>query len=149
MKLTATGPCGSSSGTGTLNALPIDLVRFVASKRDGGQVSLEWTTASEINNDYFTIERSFDGRNFESIGQVKGAGNSFEEINYSFVDESIAGISSNRIVYYRLKQTDYDGVFTYSDVISVELGESKGFDIIEIFEEQSQIKVHFNAPSEG
>jgi len=149
MTVTASNSCGNGNITGQpCSVVPIDLVRFNASLKND-VVVLEWTTASEVNNDYFTIERSFDGRNFEDIAQIKGAGQSYDELSYSYIDDKAVGLAAERVVYYRLKQTDFDGSYEYSDVISLELGDVTTFDIIEIFEEQSQIKVHFNAPSEG
>ncbi len=76
---------------------------------------LNFTTASETNNSHFNIERSADARNFESIGEIKGAGNSSKEISYAFTDERpLPGIN-----YYRIKQTDYDGQYSYSEIRSV------------------------------
>lgn len=94
--------------------LPVTLSKFDA-KYDAGKVNLDWTTETEINNDYFTIERSSDMENFEVLGIVKGNGNSNTKINYNFYDKSpIKGTS-----YYRLKQTDYDGTYKYSKPVSV------------------------------
>jgi hypothetical protein len=93
----------------TLIALPIELVRFTSLCQDES-VDLLWATASEINNDYFTIERGVDGVNFEAIGEVLGAGNSDQLKEYSWVDKApFSGVN-----YYRLKQTDFDGQFSYS-----------------------------------
>ena len=92
-------------------SLPVELTSFQA-KKQGINVRIEWRTFTEINNDYFTIEQSVDGERFDAIGTVKGAGNSFVPLNYKFVDMAPAyGLN-----YYRLKQTDYDGAFTYSDI---------------------------------
>ena len=86
------------------NPLPIQLVEFTA-KYTGEVVNLKWETASEINNDYFSIERSNDGVNFETVATIKGANNSTINKAYSFIDESpLFGTS-----FYRLKQTDFDG----------------------------------------
>ena len=96
--------------------LPIELSVFTATAIDG-KVSVEWSTATEINNDFFTIERSHDGESFEILHTQKGAGNSSQELNYSFIDEKpLPGIS-----YYRLKQTDFDGTSSYSEVVAVKL----------------------------
>ncbi|MEQ9166592.1 MAG: T9SS type A sorting domain-containing protein, partial [Fulvivirga sp.] len=84
--------------------LPIELLAFSAIVNEI-RVELDWSTASELNNDYFTIERSSDGLSFEPVATVTGAGNSSETLNYSFVDRNpLFGKS-----YYRLKQTDFDG----------------------------------------
>ena len=96
------------------NLLPIELVEYTA-RLDDGKVYLNWKTVQEINNDFFTIEKSKDGKNFESIAEVKGLGNSAVGKEYEFIDHSpLQGIS-----YYRLKQTDFDGTTTYFDVNSI------------------------------
>ncbi len=102
---------GAYEGT---TALPIELLSFTATPV-AQLVELNWTTITETNNNYFTIERSADGIEFTSIAVVKGAGNSNSLINYMNTDiRPLKGIS-----YYRLKQTDYDGQFSYSDIIVV------------------------------
>lgn len=98
--------------------LPIELLNFEAKVTAEG-VLAEWTTATEINNDHFTIERSYDGQNFNAIGTVRGAGNSTQEKYYSFLDNA----PGKGIIYYRLKQTDYDGQFTYSQAVAVKINE--------------------------
>ena len=95
--------------------LPIELVDFNSQIISNNTVSLNWTTATEINNDHFEIERSSSMSDFISIGEVKGAGNSVLEQQYSFKDNSpLTGMN-----YYRLKQIDFDGKFSYSPVIAV------------------------------
>ena len=85
----------------------IELLFFNAKLENNTYVDLTWSTASEINNDYFTIERSQNGVYFQEFDIVEGAGNSTHKINYSLIDrDPFDGIS-----YYRLKQTDYDGKF--------------------------------------
>jgi hypothetical protein len=98
------------SVTGT-QVLPVEMTEFTAQKEEGYNL-LSWTTASEINNAYFCVERSLDGANFTKIGQVNGNGNSAEEIDYEFVDYNV----SDQTVYYRLKQVDFDGAHEYSAV---------------------------------
>lgn len=95
--------------------LPIKLTSFKANTVDNKKIKLEWATASEKNNDYFSLERSENGASFEKITTTKGAGNSTTPISYSTYDNN--PIFGN--AYYRLRQTDYDGKFTYSDLISV------------------------------
>ena len=94
--------------------LPIELIAFHAIPRDK-VVDLVWVTNSEVNNDYFTIERSQNMINIDIIGTVDGAGNSSTTLNYRLVDERpYEGYS-----YYRLKQTDNDGRSVYSDWVPV------------------------------
>lgn len=102
---------GSASGD---NPLPIELLSFTASCQNNN-IILKWSTASETNNDYFTIERSIDGINFEIIGKIDGAKNSTTTKQYSFIDKFFP----DDICYYRLKQTDFDGKFEYSKIITV------------------------------
>ncbi len=100
-----------TSGTG----LPIVLLDFTAEDK-GDKVQLNWATAAEINNDFFTIERSRDGQEFEVLLTQEGAGNSTQVLYYEDLDDDpLEGIS-----YYRLKQTDFDGAYEYSDVVAVD-----------------------------
>jgi len=101
-------------GQGNGSSLPIDLVSFGANP-DGERVRLDWTVSMEINNDYFTIERSLDGEFFEPIMVVEGAGNHSEEKDYQAFDEQpYLGLA-----YYRLRQTDIDGATKAYDMVSV------------------------------
>lgn len=97
--------------------LPIELASFsVFAKNE--VVELVWVTLSEQNNDYFTIERSADGVVWETVETLPGAGDSYENLMYQTVDRSpLPGQS-----YYRLKQTDFDGQFSYSDIKPVSIG---------------------------
>ena len=95
-------------------ALPIELLYFKL-KYEDDVVKLRWSTASEYNNDYFTIEKSYDGINYEVIKTVPGVGNSTHVIDYYEEDR----LFTSSIVYYRLKQTDFDGQFVRTDWESV------------------------------
>lgn len=107
---------------GGSNPLPIELLTFDA-KPNNDIVDLNWTTASESNNDYFTIEKTLDGTNFEIVEKVKGAGNSTSVLNYATTDaHPYEGVS-----YYRLKQTDFNGDYTYSNLVSVEFKANSEF----------------------
>lgn len=97
--------------------LPVELIKFDI-KAKGCGANLTWSTASEINNDFFVVEYSYDGANWEEIDKVKGAGNSTKIINYSFDD---LNCSHNRLVYYRIVQTDFDGTKSLSNVKSLNL----------------------------
>jgi hypothetical protein len=96
--------------------LPITLTSFTG-KCEQQNTILRWITASEINNDFFTIERSIDGINWELVGTIYGEGNSNELNSYSIMDTFSA---KNINYYYKLKQTDYDNKFEYSNPIFVE-----------------------------
>jgi hypothetical protein len=102
---------GSSS---TNNTLPIELLSFQV-ETCNSKICLAWQTESEINNSHFTIERSINAKNFEAIKTVEGAGNSNSILNYSSFDY----YPLNGISYYRLKQTDFDGQSTYSQIESI------------------------------
>lgn len=121
---TTTDQVYTSSGTGVtsfspwvlstrVTPLPVELISFSA-KCNNGRVNFTWSTATETNNDYFTIEQSVNGIDYVTIQQVKGAGNSSGIKKY----ES-AVIVSEPNSYYRLKQTDFDGKYTYSKAIAV------------------------------
>jgi|GEM_PF-358107 len=97
--------------------LPVELLRFTAKLTPTGDVITEWATATEKDNDYFLVERSEDGKHFETIGRVKGAGNSNQVLSYSFIDENpLTGAN-----YYRLVQVDYDGASNTSQVVLVSI----------------------------
>ncbi len=98
----------------TNTLLPITLLDFTGEQKEGA-VLLNWSTAQEINNDYFTLEKSSDGNDWQVLGTVK-AGNSPERVQeYSF--EDLTPLISK--TYYRLKQTDLDGKFSHSEIISL------------------------------
>ncbi len=96
--------------------LPIELISFTA-ERHGSVAVLKWSTATEINNDYFTVERSVNGQVFEKIGEVDGAGNSNVELHYTLTD----AFPANGINYYRLRQTDLNGEESVSSIVALEL----------------------------
>ncbi|MBK7867396.1 MAG: T9SS type A sorting domain-containing protein [Ignavibacteriales bacterium] len=95
--------------------LPVEMVSFSANT-NGNSVNLEWITASETNNRGFSVEKSFDGSNFVEVGFVAGKGSSSLMNKYSFTENN-AGAS---VVYYRLRQIDFDGTASYSETIKVE-----------------------------
>ena len=107
-----------------VNPLPIELLSFNAT-RVQETVELEWITASEKNNDYFTIERSIDGVFFEFVDKLKGAGNSCSVLKYVTKDNHpYEGVS-----YYRLKQTDFDGKYSYSNLVKVDEYTANDFNV--------------------
>jgi len=93
--------------------IPVELTNFTA-RVSGGNIILEWSTATELNNLGFEIERSLNQRTWITIGFIEGHGTTTEPQNYSFIDDGIGGI-----VYYRLKQIDFDGTYEFSFVIAV------------------------------
>ena len=111
---------GNGSDAGSVRSynisatLPVNLMQFDVHAIQNHTARLQWTTASEINNSHFNIERSYDGRTFENIGEVAGNGNSQHQIEYSFTDAAISKVQNT--VFYRLKQVDFDGAFAYSDI---------------------------------
>ncbi len=106
----------STAATSGPTILPVELARFTAKLVAGG-VGLNWLTASEDGNDHFAVERSSNGRSFEQIGRVKGNGTRKVQTSYSFTDtDPLEGAS-----YYRLKQVDEDGSYTYSAIVSVQV----------------------------
>jgi hypothetical protein len=101
------------SNSWTNAPLPVQLTSFNATTIENGTTLLSWTTSSEIDNNGFEIETSVDGITFENIGFVKGSGNSNTSQRYDF------NYPYSQTAYYRLKQIDYNGAYTYSNTILV------------------------------
>ncbi len=98
-------------------ALPVTLISFEALATVDNKVDVRWATATESGNAFFTIERSTDGTNFEAIAQLDGAGDADQVNRYRYTDQNpVLGMS-----YYRLKQTDFNGEFTFSEISGVRL----------------------------
>ena len=95
--------------------LPIELINFECAE-DGKNNIITWQTASEINNDYFTLERSEDGIHWSVLATIEDAGNSTMLLDYKFVDSS----PYVSYTYYKLKQTDFDGNYEYSDICAIQ-----------------------------
>jgi subtilisin-like proprotein convertase family protein len=110
--------CGTS--------LPVGLVSFEANAVSNERVSLTWETSSETNSDYFNIERSVDGENWELIATVDAAGTSVETLNYSTDDEN----PYNGTSYYRLNQFDLNGALGTTDMEAVYLNFAEGAELI-------------------
>ncbi|HSZ24783.1 MAG TPA: T9SS type A sorting domain-containing protein, partial [Cytophagaceae bacterium] len=98
-------------------SLPVSLLNFTGNYKNG-QTALQWSTASETNNNYFEVQRSNDGIHFYTIGKVKGNGTTLSYSSYSYTDNG----TTNEIMYYRLIQYDLDGKNTYSNTIAVNPG---------------------------
>jgi len=112
-KVTSFSGGGGGAGANDL-PLPVELLAFTITQAGQHTAMLRWTTAIEINNNRFDIERSYDGRTFEAVGDVAGNGNSQHQIDYSYTDASVSKVQ--KTVYYRLKQVDFDGTYEYSDI---------------------------------
>jgi len=110
--------------TNITTPLPVELLKFETTCNNV-KPELTWITASEINNDYFTIERSIDAVNFEPIATVSGNANKSTTSHYSWTD----GNSINGAVYYRLKQTDFNGVVKYLGVRTITCEQSNDISI--------------------
>ncbi|MCW3071690.1 MAG: hypothetical protein JWO44_1580 [Bacteroidetes bacterium] len=105
-------------GPTIVNPLPIELLSFTGVAGTDGNL-LSWSTATETNNDYFELERGSDASTFVSIGTIDGHGNSSSVLNYDFPDHHpMPGIN-----YYRLKQVDFNGDYTYSNAIAIDTEE--------------------------
>jgi hypothetical protein len=141
--VTSFSPFTFGSKTGT-NPLPIKLLSFNAVCADS-KVNLEWVTASETNNDYFTIEKSKDTRDWEFVLNMEGAGNSNSILYYNATDDKpLAGES-----YYRLKQTDFNGEFAYSNIDPVDCSSGQPFNFKSAYysSESNEINLVFTASS--
>ncbi|MBX5439137.1 MAG: T9SS type A sorting domain-containing protein, partial [Thermoflavifilum sp.] len=100
--------------------LPVTLVSFTGHYQSGLGVQLQWTTSSEYNSNYFAVERSSDGVQFQNIGEVPAQGNSQTTHSYGFTDASVLKHAGTTF-YYRLREVDLDGKSTYSQVIAIQI----------------------------
>lgn len=137
---------GETAFPGTLgNPLPVELIYFQTEKSDNGVLVL-WATASELNNSHFEIEKSFDGTNFQKLGDINGNGTTSDVNKYTFLDQHPKFMN---LTYYRLKQIDYDGSHEY--FVSVFYPQSGLQHKIDIFPNpfREKLMVRFNyAPNE-
>ena len=123
-----------------VSVLPVELLHFDG-EAVGSNSLLTWSTANELNNDYFVLERSREGRDFVDLGQVQGGGNSSDIQQYRFVDEN-PFVGSN---YYRLRQVDLDGTLSYSQIVQVRFdGHSEGG---KIYPNPFASDIHLHYPS--
>lgn len=103
---------------------------------------LQWLTASEVNNDYFDVQRSIDGVSFGSIGRVTGTGNASEVSAYDFTDRGVANLGLGR-VYYRLRQVDFNGGFQYSNLVEVRFDQQSTHQL-QLFPNPASNKLYVN-----
>lgn len=101
--------------------LPVEFASFEAAFK-GDHVQLKWVTATEINNDYFEIQRSENGEKWETIGIKQGSGNTHTQTSYSYADTDIGQLPE--VVYYRIKQVDYDGDHSFSSIKSASINKN-------------------------
>lgn len=134
-------PFTFSSKSGN-NPLPIELLNFTA-ECNKNEVELRWVTASETNNDYFTIEKSSNANYFESIGIIVGAGNSSSIKKYSFSDAD----PFFETTYYRLKQTDFNGNYSYSNIVSSNECNTRETSIIQAYNDSGVLTLNIYSES--
>ena len=121
MTATNNATCVATTATvmsGATTVFPVEWTYFNASEMDENTVQLKWGTASETNNDKFIIERSTDGKVFSDIDEVFGAGTTTQSKDYYFIDNKLP---RSQMLYYRIKQVDYDGAMNYSKVLFVQM----------------------------
>ncbi len=135
--------CPYSIQFGSGIVLGIELLDFKGTAKNEGNL-IEWQTATEMDNDYFILEASKNGYEFSPIAQIDGAGNSSSVLSYNFLDRQPLGM----ITYYRLKQIDFDGKHSYSDVISVARDQDE---LISYYPNpvQGVLFAAFNSPTKG
>ena len=125
-----TSPTFGDCNLGTCSVvLAVELTSFEGVQNDDNSITIQWTTASEEDNDYFDLERSYDLQNWETIGSEKGAGNSTTSVSYAMRD--LPELSN--VVYYRLKQVDFDGKVNYSKIIAIHLNSTESNTTIKAF----------------
>lgn len=125
--------------------MPVQLIAFNAQSA-GSDVLLSWSTTSEVNNQYFLIEKSYDGISFHPFAEVAGAGNSQRKITYKYIHKDMA----QNEVYYRLKQVDFDGFAQYSDVIKYDgQKDSNTRGILKIFPNPATSEINILSDTNG
>ena len=136
--------CMASNGVDSIDCknTPIELLYFTGESLAEGNL-LEWATAVEVNNDYFSILRSVDGVTFEEITRIDGAGDNFTLLEYDFLDQT----APNGRSYYQLVQTDYDGQTSRSNVISLWRNTQQAFSISASVL-QDQLQIAYTIPNE-
>ncbi len=121
------------ASTNTLTPLPVEFANFQAVITENGFVNLNWQTASELNNDYFEVQRMANNNTWQTIGFEDGAGTSNEILTYNFKDENLPNTSK---WFYRIKQIDFDGQIDFSDVEAIRRDEVSD---LKIFPNQAKV----------
>jgi hypothetical protein len=132
---------------GPISLTPVELTAFGANVNAAGHVVLNWTTASEVNNQMFEIERSIEGGEFFRIGYVEGHGTTTQQQEYSYTDVSV----TPGTYFYRLKQIDYIGTFEYSNAVMVDVKGPLGFELGQNYPNpfNPSTIIDFNIPEAG
>lgn len=149
-EFTVTSFSGGGGGIGGGGApLPIELINFEAILLSNNKIQLNWFTASEINNSHFEIERSYDGSSFSVIGTINGAGTSNQLTEYNLLDESYNKLFKS--VFYRIKQVDYNGDYTYSNIRIVNIENVISFNKLKVFPNPTDgiLNLTWNGNAEG
>jgi hypothetical protein len=126
-----------SSNTFSATTLPIELSRFDANVAQNN-VNLSWETLTESNNEKFMVERSFNGKDFSTIGELTGAGTSIATNNYAFEDKT-AFATAYKVAYYRLKNVSFDGREGTSKQVAVKLRSTDAVTVISIAPSKSNL----------
>ena len=114
-----------ATNTSACNSLPVNWLSFTAEKSNNSSILLKWSTASEVNNNYFEVERSMDGITFSAMGRVAAGANANAPQHYSFNNSKT--LQGNN--YYRLKQVDRDGNMRYSAIVKVSISGGELFSL--------------------
>jgi hypothetical protein len=123
--------------------LPVEWISFTADRLDSRNIQLRWETDNEVNNDYFVVQRSVDAEFFEDIGEVDGSGNTEEPKTYMFLDNNYQA----NINYYRLKQVDFNGTFSFSNIVEVRFEGKEDFLAFHVF--PSPVRDYLNVQALG
>jgi Secretion system C-terminal sorting domain len=130
----------SSNVPGTASVLPVELTNFSGNLENDGSIQLNWGTAQEFNNNYFAVERSDERKIFDSLGTIKGFGNSSVSHSYIFTDTNPA----SGMNYYRLQQVNFDGSAFYSKVIGINNTSSSRFNV-QVFPNPARYSIEVKA----
>jgi len=139
------GGANSISKAVNCSKLPVELIIFKGEALEQGNI-LKWQTATEINNEFFTIESSTNGIDFKQLAALKGQGNSSSTSSYSYFDRR----AKNGLTFYQLSQTDFDGTTVKVDIVSIERGEAP-FNITDVYPIPTSgfININFMAPEQS
>ncbi|MHA6247849.1 beta strand repeat-containing protein [Pontibacter sp. CAU 1760] len=124
--------------------LPVELISFSAVLNQTGDAELSWATASETNNSHFEVQRSEDGKLWDIVNQVTGKGNASTTSRYKCLDSDFATVAAP-VVFYRLKQVDFDGSYAFSKVVAVEqVAQAAQFSSIYLNKATNNLEIRYN-----